>query len=119
MGLKDYYGILNINRDATEDDIKKAYRKLAIKLHPDTNKDKDGESRFKALNEAYSVLSDKQKRQIYDRTERRADQPFQQRRGMNNCRRGMGMGKCSGLAAVFYRRPRHKKSISPIGSISE
>jgi len=65
---KDYYQILGISRDADEETIKKAYRKLALKWHPDRNLDhKDvAERRFKELSEAYEVLSDKQKRTIYD-----------------------------------------------------
>lgn len=66
MEYKDYYDILGIKRDATEAEIKSAYRKLARKFHPDVNKTKDAEGKFKDLNEAYEVLSDKQKRQRYD-----------------------------------------------------
>ncbi|KAH1124616.1 hypothetical protein GLYMA_06G073300v4 [Glycine max] len=67
MGL-DYYNVLNVNRNATEDDLKKAYRKLAMKWHPDknpTNK-KEAEANFKEISEAYEVLSDPQKRVVYD-----------------------------------------------------
>lgn len=65
---KDYYEILGIDRNASEDDIKKAYRKMARKYHPDLNKDhpKEAEAKFKQVNEAYHVLSDPQKRQQYD-----------------------------------------------------
>jgi len=63
----DYYKTLNISRNATIEDIKKAYRKLALKYHPDRNKDKDAEEQFKKVSEAYSVLSDPQKKQQYDR----------------------------------------------------
>jgi len=64
---EDYYKILNVPRDASEADIKKAYRKLAMKYHPDHAKgDKTAEERFKKISEAYAVLSDKQKRQEYD-----------------------------------------------------
>ena len=68
MNSKDYYSMLKIDRSATEDDIKKAYRKLAMEFHPDVNTDKDAEEIFKALSEAYSVLSDSQKRHVYDLT---------------------------------------------------
>lgn len=64
---KDYYDILGVAKDATDQDIKKAYRKLAQKYHPDKHKgDKDAEEKFKDVNEAYEVLSDKQKRGQYD-----------------------------------------------------
>ncbi len=64
---KDYYEILGVNKNATEQEIKKAYRKLAQKYHPDKHKgDKSAEAKFKEINEAYEVLSDKQKRSNYD-----------------------------------------------------
>lgn len=64
----DYYKLLEVSRDATSEEIKKAYRKLAMKYHPDRNQgDKEAEEMFKAINEAYQVLSDPQKRAIYDR----------------------------------------------------
>lgn len=63
---KDYYKMLGINRNATEDDIKKAYRKLALKYHPDKNKSPEAEEKFKEIAEAYEVLSDKKRRTIYD-----------------------------------------------------
>ncbi len=68
MAKKDYYEVLAVARDATEDDLKKAYRKLAMKYHPDRNRDdKDAEAKFKELNEAYDVLKDPEKRAAYDR----------------------------------------------------
>ncbi len=64
---KDYYNRLGVNRDASEREIKQAYRRLARKYHPDVNPgDKSTEARFKQINEAYEVLSDKEKRQKYD-----------------------------------------------------
>ena len=66
MKYRDYYEILGIKRDATDSEIKSAYRKLARKYHPDVNKTKEAEDKFKEINEAYEVLGDKQKRQRYD-----------------------------------------------------
>lgn len=66
MQYKDYYEILGVKREATGAEIKSAYRKLARKFHPDVNKTKEAEQKFKDLNEAYEVLSDKTKRQRYD-----------------------------------------------------
>ncbi|HLQ31388.1 MAG TPA: molecular chaperone DnaJ [Chloroflexota bacterium] len=63
---RDYYEILGVARNASDDDIKKAFRRLARQYHPDVNKNKDAEARFKEINEAYEVLSDPQKRQMYD-----------------------------------------------------
>jgi curved DNA-binding protein len=66
MEYKDYYAILGVAKTATQAEIKKAYRKLARELHPDTNKDPDAERRFKEANEAHAVLSDPEKRKRYD-----------------------------------------------------
>ena len=66
MKYKDYYEILGVKRDASETEIKSAYRKLARKYHPDVNKEKGAEEKFKDINEAYEVLGDKEKRQRYD-----------------------------------------------------
>lgn len=66
MANKDYYSILGISKNATESDIKKAYRKLALEYHPDRNKSKDASEKFKEITKAYEVLSDSQKRKTYD-----------------------------------------------------
>src|SRR6185503_12335347 len=63
----DYYKVLGVDKKASQDDIKKAYRKLARQYHPDTNKDAGAEERFKEVSEAYDVLSDPEKRKKYDR----------------------------------------------------
>ena len=67
MKYQDYYQILGVARDADTSDIKKAYRKLARKYHPDVNKNADAEEKFKQVNEAYEVLKDSDKRRAYDR----------------------------------------------------
>lgn len=64
---RDYYDVLGISRGASDEEIKKAYRKLALQYHPDRNKDPDAAERFKEVTEAYQVLSDAEKRGMYDR----------------------------------------------------
>jgi len=66
MAKRDYYTVLGLNRDASEDEIKKAYRKLAMKHHPDRNPEKGAEESFKEAKEAYEILSDAKKRAAYD-----------------------------------------------------
>ena len=67
MAKRDFYDILGVNRDASDDEIKKAYRKLAMKYHPDRNPDNPkAEEHFKEVKEAYEILSDGQKRAAYD-----------------------------------------------------
>ncbi|MEJ2060911.1 MAG: DnaJ C-terminal domain-containing protein [Gammaproteobacteria bacterium] len=66
MEYKDYYKILGVSRDAPQDEIKKVYRRLARKYHPDVSKEADAEDRFKEVNEAYEVLKDPEKRKAYD-----------------------------------------------------
>ena len=66
MEFKDYYKIMGVARDATQDEIKRVYRKLARKYHPDVSKEPDAETRFKELGEAYEVLKDAEKRAAYD-----------------------------------------------------
>lgn len=66
MAYQDYYAALGVDRQATADQIKRAYRKLARQYHPDVNKDPGAEERFKQINEAYEVLSDPEKRSVYD-----------------------------------------------------
>ena len=72
MKYKDYYATLGVERGATPDDIKKAYRKLARKFHPDVSKEKDAEEKFKAVAEAYETLKDAEKRAAYDQLGRHA-----------------------------------------------
>jgi molecular chaperone DnaJ len=92
---KDYYQILGLNRDASADEVKKAYRRLSKELHPDKNKDKkDAEQKFKEVNEAYEVLGDSKKKQSYDQFGTAGGpgaEGFQ----------GFGNGDFSGFADIF------------------
>src|SRR3974377_445254 len=63
---KDYYGALGVKKNASAEEIRKAFRKLARKYHPDVNPDKSAEEKFKAISEANDVLSDPKKRKVYD-----------------------------------------------------
>jgi molecular chaperone DnaJ len=68
MAIKrDYYEVLGVARDASEEDVRRAFRRLARQYHPDVNREDGADARFKEINEAYEVLSDREKRQIYDR----------------------------------------------------
>lgn len=88
--MKDYYKILGVSRDATLDEIKKAYRRLALKYHPDRNPgDKEAEEKFKEINEAYAVLSDPEKRRQYDMM---GAQAFSQRYSQEDIFRGFDIG---------------------------
>ena len=64
---KDYYKILGLAKGASDEDIKKSYRKLALKFHPDKNKDPGAEEKFKEVAEAYEILSDPKKKEIFDK----------------------------------------------------
>lgn len=100
----DYYQLLEIERSATQDEIKKAYRALALQYHPDINPDEAAEELIKNLNQAYAVLADSQQRQLYDMygTVPRG-QSYQQRaqqgRPFGGCRgKGRGRGRgCGGM----------------------
>ncbi len=65
---RDYYEVLGVARTASDDELKKAFRRLAKQYHPDANKEQGAEARFIEINEAYEVLSDPQKRAAYDRS---------------------------------------------------
>ncbi|MFQ6135392.1 MAG: molecular chaperone DnaJ [Nitrososphaerales archaeon] len=66
MKKRDYYEVLGVSKDASKEEVKRAYRRLALKYHPDRNKSSDSEEKFKEISEAYAVLSDDQKRKQYD-----------------------------------------------------
>ncbi len=90
MEDRDYYKILGVNKSASEKEIKRAYRKLALKYHPDRNPgDKKAEEQFKLINEAYAVLSDKEKRRQYDTVGSAA---FHQRFSQEDIFRGFDIG---------------------------
>jgi curved DNA-binding protein len=67
VGYRDHYAVLGLTREATAEDIKRSYRKLARRYHPDVSREPDAEAKFKAVNEAYHVLGDPEKRRLYDR----------------------------------------------------
>ena len=84
MSKRDYYEVLGVGRSASDQEIKSAYRKLAVKYHPDKNQgDSAAEEKFKEAAEAYSILSDQQKRAHYDQV-----RPQQRRNGFRRFRSG-------------------------------
>lgn len=85
--MSDYYNILNINRNATQKEIKKAYRKLAVIWHPDKNKSPEAEGKFKEINEAYSILNDTNKKLKYDRFGKAGINPANKRRSAYQIRK--------------------------------
>lgn len=97
MAKKDYYEVLGVDRSASEADIKKAYRKLAKKYHPDMNKEEGAAEKFKEVNEAYEVLGDPKKRQQYDQFGHAA---FEQGAGFNAG--GFDAGDFSDIFSSFF-----------------
>ena len=102
MAKRDYYEVLGVKKTATEEEIKKAYRKLAMKHHPDRNAgNKQAEERFKEISEAYAVLSDKEKRRQYDQI---GPSGFSQRYSQEDIFRGFDMNDI--LGSLFGRAAR-------------
>lgn len=95
---KDFYKVLGIQRGASDDEIKKAYRKLALKYHPDKNKTAAAEEKFKEIAEAYEILSDKKKRDIYDQ--------YGEEGLKGNAPGSTGDSGSSGFAYQFHGDPR-------------
>ncbi len=95
LGKKDHYKVLGVSRSANDAEIKKAYRKLSLKYHPDKNSAPSAENAFKAINAAYDVLSDKEKRNMYDQVGHESAQ------SMNNG------GGSSGFGGGFHGSPFH------------
>ena len=99
MSKRDYYEVLGVARGASEDELKKAYRKLARQFHPDINKEAGAEDKFKEINEAYDVLSDPQKRQAYDQFGHAGAQGF----GQGGFGQGFeGFGGFSDIFEAFF-----------------
>ena len=96
---RDYYDVLGLSKGASEDDIKKAYRKLAKQYHPDVNKAPDAEAKFKEINEAYEVLSDPQKKATYDQFGHAGMDGFQS--GFNQGFGGMNMDDLGDIFSSF------------------
>lgn len=128
MEFKDYYQILNVEPTASDEEIKKSYRRLARKYHPDVSKEKGAEEKFKAINEAYEVLKDKEKRTQYDQLKATGYRPGDDFRPPPGSGAGAGgfqydfndMGGAGGFSDFFEslfgagRRPQQQQT--PTGS---
>jgi molecular chaperone DnaJ len=104
---RDYYDVLGVEKTASADDVKKAYRKLAMKYHPDVNKEAGAEEKFKELSEAYAILSDEQKRATYDKFGHAGTQGFSEADMYNNINfndifAGMNFGDSDNLFDLFF-----------------
>jgi len=104
---QDYYDVLGITRDATPEQVKKAFRRLAMKYHPDRNSSGDAGELFKAVNEAYEVLADPERRAVYDRYgHARAESPFGGARGFE----GFGFGGFGDIFDAFFGGANSQRS---------
>lgn len=102
MANKDYYSVLGVNKSASDDEIKSAYRQLAKKYHPDLNKAPEAAEKFKEINEAYSVLGDKQKRANYDQYgSEDGPQGFSSGQGFSGFSQGEGFGGFEDIFNIF------------------
>src|ERR1700744_2263842 len=103
MEYRDYYKILGVTRTATADEVKKSYRRLARKFHPDVSKEKDAEAHFKEVQEAYEVLKDTDKRAAYDQlgSNWKAGEQF---RPPPDWARGFGFPRRPGRGPAWRRR---------------
>lgn len=117
MAKRDYYEVLGVAKNASDEDLKKAYRKLAMKYHPDRNPDsKEAEEKFKEAKEAYEVLGDEQKRAAYDRYGHAGVDP--NAAGMGG---GMGGGFADAFGDIFGeifgagRRDHSRSTLAPPG----
>ena len=104
MTKKDYYLVLGVPKTATADEIKRAYRKLARKYHPDVSNELDAEAKIKEVNEAYDVLSNPQKKQAYDQYGHAGEQMRQQRQHQQQAYGGYGQfTNMNDIFEAFFR----------------
>ena len=117
MKFKDYYEVFGVERTAAQDEIKRAYRKLARKYHPDVNKEAEAEARFKEVGEAYEVLRDPEKRAAYDRMARgHGGQDFEPPPNWNSGFEFSGGPRCRQSVAITAISSRRCSAVVPGGA---